>query len=611
MRTNKTTKLLALTLSLLMLFTMIPLSVSAQGETGTILDTTIEGIETDGNGNYYLTGDVTVTATYADEFTGTFDGKGYTVTTSVPLFNKVNGATIKNLSVEGTVTGYAAVANCVTGENKTVFENVTNKAAVTNESANISTAVFGFYSAYVPASGIVCIVHNTTADFVGCVNEGTIKSNNAAAGIASYVCYSSVVSLYNCKNNGEITATENHAGGIIAFILKSTATVDNCENTKAVKGAMYVGGIVGGLTDNWNNRGSLSAIACKNAGEITATNTSAGGIVGYLKNKDENYNISYCYNTAKVTASGTGECGGIVGCLYDVITKVVGCYNSGTVEGTQAAQIYMAASATDNRYGDLNFYLSDDSDSVLLPYLFSSSGYKGNSTPYIVNDSVNDLTSGKLALDMNTAIGKTVYYQNINEDGATNDDRPVLDPTHGYVFENGGKLYSLVFYTLKTASVRISDNPAERGIRFATAVNKADYDVLTAAKISLEFATRIAPDDYLQDANNDFTDLVVDETCVDVKSSETGDKVFKVLNGENNTDYYYFCGSITNIKKANYDWDYSAIGYVKIGDVTVYSGQYATRNIKYVANAAYNDTTAAYSEKDRTTIYNSYIKEGE
>ena len=93
MRTTKTTKLLALALSLLMLLTMIPLSVSADETTGTILDVA----QNDGNGNYYLTGDVTVTATYADEFTGTFDGKGYTVTTSVPLFNKVNGATIKTL----------------------------------------------------------------------------------------------------------------------------------------------------------------------------------------------------------------------------------------------------------------------------------------------------------------------------------------------------------------------------------------------------------------------------------------------------------------------------------------------------------------------------------
>ena len=98
MRTTKTTKLVALILSLLMLFTMIPLSVSAEGETKTILDVATP----DGKGNYYLTGNVTetVTATVNDTFTGVFNGNGFTVKTSVPLFKSVNNATIENLGAQ-------------------------------------------------------------------------------------------------------------------------------------------------------------------------------------------------------------------------------------------------------------------------------------------------------------------------------------------------------------------------------------------------------------------------------------------------------------------------------------------------------------------------------
>ena len=77
---------------------------------------------------------------------------------------------------------------------------------------------------------------------------------------------------------------------------------------------------------------------------------------------------------------------------------------------------------------------------------------------------------------------------------------------------------------------------------------------------------------------------------------------FKELRGEDNNTYYYFCGSITDINTDNYEWDYSAIGYVTINGPEVYSGQYATRNIAYIANAALNDTSAGYTDDDLEII---------
>ena len=258
MRTTKTTKLLAIALSLLMLLTMIPLSVSADETTGTILDVA----QNDGNGNYYLTGDVTVTATYADEFTGTFDGKGYTVTTSVPLFNKVNGATIKNLTVEGAVTGYAAIASCVTGANKTVFENVINKADVTNTTATLTDGGFGLESTVVPAGGIVFLIYEAKCDFVGCVNEGDVTSDRLSAGIVSYV-YTGEVSVSNCKNSGTITGNGDSAAGLVASsATNSTVMIENSENTGSISGAMYVGGIFGSTPTKANS--NLSITKCSN-----------------------------------------------------------------------------------------------------------------------------------------------------------------------------------------------------------------------------------------------------------------------------------------------------------------------------------------------------------
>jgi hypothetical protein len=118
--------------------------------------------------------------------------------------------------------------------------------------------------------------------------------------------------------------------------------------------------------------------------------------------------------------------------------------------------------------------------------------------------------------------------------------------------------------------------------------------VLTAAGITLDFGTIITPDEYLAAADNDFKDLA-EGKYLDVNSEATGTDVFREVKGEDNTTYYFFCGSITGIKAANYDWDYSAIGYVTINGDTVYSANYTTRNAAYVANAAINDPNGEYS----------------
>lgn len=65
-------------------------------------------------GNYQLTADIIVTAPYAENFTGTFDGNGHTVTLALEneagecqaLFSKIAASgKVQNLGIAGTVTG--------------------------------------------------------------------------------------------------------------------------------------------------------------------------------------------------------------------------------------------------------------------------------------------------------------------------------------------------------------------------------------------------------------------------------------------------------------------------------------------------------------------------
>ena len=610
MQRTKTTKLFSFALTLFMLSTMIPLNASAEDD---MAKTIIDVAQTDDGVNYYLTGDVSINTTSMETFEGSLDGRGHTVSTSVPLFDKVNGATIKNLTVTGNVTGYAAVANCVIGENKeistSIFENITNKATVTNTQTTISKFIPS--SSAVSAGGIVCVVYNTSANFIGCVNEGNVNSQKCVAGIASFIS-SCTVSILHCKNSGTITATGDIAGGIVAFInYSSIVTIEKSENANTVQGGSYIGGIVGSLSTSNNPYCSLSVTACKNVGAILATKTRAGGIVGYLKNYRSGYNISNCYNTASITANGIGECGGIVGCLAattaadgnPLVYTVDGCYNSGTVTGVQAAQIYWTNSS--NNEG-LNYYRSD---SNVNPYYYSSATVSGETAK---SYTAEELSSGALAYTINADIGQEIYFQNINVGGETQDVHPVLDSQHGHIFkvdinEENSTYYSLVFYTIPSASIRLDSEHS--GIRFSTAVSQADYSVLANAGISVSFVTRITPNDYLKAVDNDFFALA-DGEYLDVYSAATGTDVFREINGEDNSTYYYFCGSITDIRSDNYDWDYSAIGYVTIGETTRYSLDYVTRNIKYVATAAYYDTTTNYSEDDLEIIV-GYIQGGD
>ena len=656
MRNRKTTKLLALALSLLMLFTMIPISVSAGDEPQTILDVA----QHDENGNYWLEADVTVNATYAGEFTGTFDGKGFTVNTTAPLFKTVNGATIENLTVQGTVAGYAAVASLVTGDNKTTFKNITNKASVTN-SAAVSAGDFDLSVAYVTAAGLASFVYSTSADFINCTNTGAItgaladgastgtttpagamigyasgstvniedckntgaiSANKMAAGMIAMLNNTNVSIVYS-TNSGAITSATTYAGGIVAYKQNSgDVSIKNCTNSNTVTGTGYVGGIVGYA----KGASPLTVVSCGNTKNVTATEQVASsgsyvaGIIGFSDQTISALTVKYCYNTGNIT-SAPGKCAaGIVGRMNYLSTStggvqsiVDGCYNSGTITGTDGhyAQIFWATTAANKRIIGTNFYLSD-----------SLTAYVANGTKYNTIDendkseafTTTELASGELAKTMNDAISKTlkknvtIYYQNINKNGATPDDHPVTDPTRGYVFEHtDGKLYSIAFYTLQSASVRISELENERGMRFSTAVNKEDYAVLTAEGVTLSFGTLITPDAYLEVAGYDFTKeglekLNTSNPYLDVYTTATGTNVFRKLRGNTDTDNYYFCGSITGIGQDNYEWDYSAIGYVTINGNIVYSGQYATRNIAYVANAAVNDTAAGYTDTELEII---------
>lgn len=170
-----------------------------------------------------------------DGFAGTFDGLNHTIKglkinsnsdNGVGLFGTINGATIKNLKVEGNIS--ASGSTFVGGiigktQGNVVVDSCSFSGSVSNNNPddNDTTA----------AGGIVGRVNyaKKSVQISNCANSAEITSaNGLAAGIIGYS--SSKVVLSNCYNTGNISS-KYYASGIGATLSKPASTITNCYNS--------------------------------------------------------------------------------------------------------------------------------------------------------------------------------------------------------------------------------------------------------------------------------------------------------------------------------------------------------------------------------------------
>lgn len=170
-------------------------------------------------GNYQLTADITVTAPYANEFTGTFDGNGHTVTLAISgnsdyqaLFAKLAaGALVKNTMVDGEVTGTNNIGGIAGIATNATIIACANKAAV---------AATGRYVGGLVGKG-------TGLTMTSCYNQGAVSSTRTRpinmGGIAGYV--DGGASVENCYNTGSITGSGKNTAAVVGW---NAATVKSC-----------------------------------------------------------------------------------------------------------------------------------------------------------------------------------------------------------------------------------------------------------------------------------------------------------------------------------------------------------------------------------------------
>lgn len=216
----------------------------------------------------------------------------------------------------------------------------------------------------------VRIGQNTTVNGKNYIG-GIVGAYSIIDNMGSTMYNSSLMLMESCKSEGTVTATEDYVGGIfgkiggsyynsnstsswIEFSMEDyTFSLIKCVNEGAVTGRHYVGGIggdfavtsdgggstldrvvlsqscsTGDVTGNSKVGGILgSSMAatniCYSTGEISATTSMVGGIVGEITGGSSS-RIANCYSLATLSASDNTKTGGIVG--VSGMTTITNCY---------------------------------------------------------------------------------------------------------------------------------------------------------------------------------------------------------------------------------------------------------------------------------------------
>ena len=240
-----------------------------------------------------------------NKFKGVFDGQNRKVLNLkiengpdyAAFFGAIENATVKNLTVEGSVKGsnVAGIAARVDGSSKVI--NCTNRATVTGTNK---------------AAGITVKIEANNALLENCVNEGDVScnTNNGAAGVVVYA-QNGKFTIKNCVNNGNITAPR-------------------------------AGGIVYNVSDNGN--GLITG--CVNKGNITSNGEKVAGIVS-MNSVGTNLTISDCKNFGNIS----GQDASSICCMEYAHEEGKPNTNSGVISASRIRYISESSAAIDGNVG--------------------------------------------------------------------------------------------------------------------------------------------------------------------------------------------------------------------------------------------------------------------
>ncbi len=354
-------KIISLVLVCIMVATLLPVAVFADGETEIASAEDFAKIADNLDGNYKLTTDITITnpLSYKNEgakFTGTFDGNGHTIKVNIndedrqrsALFCTVGGdCTIKNLTVEGTVksngNSTAGLIGTVKDNETITIDNVTVDVDIL-DCNNAGNGQAGFIGAVEDSPKVV--IKNST-------NKGTIEAE-VPGGFIGKTSGDSTIEITDCVNEGNITclnkfADRRGAGGFIGCVQeKCTVKLTNCTNKGTVR-ADYVsaGALVGDIHyKNPTEYNKYTVTNCKNEGKVISGGLELADAQALKYNNSIWGAAAFAYNYTTRTLTGAPR--------YDILPNIDGCkvYVNGTevaggvTTGTEDRQLVYSVDAS-------------------------------------------------------------------------------------------------------------------------------------------------------------------------------------------------------------------------------------------------------------------------
>ena len=391
--------------------------------------------------------------------------------------------------------------------------------------------------------------------------------------------------------DSSFTVTKNWVG-TVACCCKRTATLKNIYIAPSVTvtaqvtegTTAYAGGIIGGVHGNDSQHGNVTVEDCVFAGTINANGEYSGGILSEVY-EVSTATVKNCLNVGTINSAKSPSAG--IATAHGNLT-IENCVNAGVIN------------CQGNTYADI--FAGNPSKAITINNCYYLNGLVKNNTS----------NGGTVTAENNTRVQLSDLFGNNATVPATFAKRAGDIAVPAGCTVAPANIFGINM--MSGAAVRMA-NPT--GLRF-TAMLGADYlNALVGDATDYSFGIIIAPTDYVAEANGVFTVEALKALSYEVAYKEI--KAEKLQNDPTADGCYVFTGTLVNVQEANYNRDFSAIAYVKVGDTYYYSSYNEadnSRNIAEVAESACNDTATEQNEvyqyavtDGETVVYSPYTEE--
>jgi len=274
-------------------------------------------------------------------FKGSYDGQVHTISglfinrlieNDIGFFGKIDGGTIKNLGLTNV---------SITGGGNSNGANVGGLTGYLVDGATIKNCyVSGSVSGYDGIGGLIGQDYGYSGanTVINCHSSCTVSVTNSEGGGLIGISLGSKVS--NCYSTGSVLGSNAQNNG--GFIGENNSTLSSCYATGASNGLFKIGGLIGENTNIVTN--------CYATGAVNGSGSINGGLMGYNR-----WIINNCYATGLVT--GTGSNGGFVGandtngnistnCFWNITVMAGYGQNSGTFSAVGKTPDQMQTAST-------------------------------------------------------------------------------------------------------------------------------------------------------------------------------------------------------------------------------------------------------------------------